>query len=158
LAAVKKWLAPNGFFSFASACPGSFGGDASADHPKIARTAEGYVRPKSPAWFRLPWVRLIEKLPETANSLARNCDPAAHTRQGLTPSTPTRLKDAADAMRPAGNFCYARPRRVAVPSVLAGFQKTAAIAAFLQQTAKTNRFSIIRIRSDDSGRSLATPP
>src|SRR6516225_6863287 len=50
-------LEPIGFAKFAPALREDPGGCESADHPKIARTAEGVAYSKSPVWFRLVRLR-----------------------------------------------------------------------------------------------------
>src|SRR5262252_2313129 len=50
-------LEPIGFVKFAPALREDPGGCESADHSKLARTAEGGARSKSPVWFRLGRLR-----------------------------------------------------------------------------------------------------
>src|SRR6516225_6543551 len=73
---APEWLEHIGFAKFAPALREDPGGCESADHPKIARTAEGRARSKSPVWFRLG--RLREN-PTDAKGWGRNSGPPFQT-------------------------------------------------------------------------------
>ena len=69
---APEWLEHIGFAKFAPALREDPGGCESADHPKIARTAEGRARSKSPVWFRLGRLRVTAWLGSNAEGrLAR---------------------------------------------------------------------------------------
>src|SRR6516164_8807716 len=54
---APQWLEPIGFVKFAPALREDPGGCESADHPKIACTAESGARSESPVWFWLCQLR-----------------------------------------------------------------------------------------------------
>src|SRR6516164_8590288 len=63
---APEWLEPIGFAEFAPALREDSGGCESADHPKIARMAEGGASSKSPVWFRLVRLRASANFSSTA--------------------------------------------------------------------------------------------